>query len=77
MKTAHSRIGVLTVIAGLGVLGCENWRSQAIRRNQDSGLKSTSNLTDVDASIPKGERAELRSGTWSPQGREIERHFGK
>ena len=76
MKAAYYRVGVITVAAGLGLLGCENWRGQTLRHNASDDPTVSSKISDVDASIPKDEHASgSKSGTWSDQAREIESHF--
>ena len=77
MKTPYYRIGLVTIASAFGLLGCEKWQSQALRHNQDGDSATNSKLSDVDASIPKGERSSVTSGTWSQQAREIESHLGK
>ncbi len=76
MKLAYYRAGVLTVAAGLGLLGCETWRGQSLRQNQSDDPNVTTKISDVDASIPKNAHASgARTGTWSQEAREIEGHF--
>ena len=76
MKQAYYRVGVLTVVAGLGLLGCENWRGQSLRKNQPDDPEVSSKITDVDASVPKDSHSSGgKTGTWSDQAREIEGHF--
>ena len=73
MKSRLSRLGVLTVAACLGLLGCEHWRNGLRKDGADSSVDKASSL---DASVPRSEHATgTKSGAWSGQAREIESHF--
>ena len=79
MKASFSRVGVLTVFVGLGLLGCEQWRGQAIRRNQGdvpATVPAAGKTNEIDGSVPTSEHsASRRPGALSSEAREIEKHF--
>jgi hypothetical protein len=73
MKSRLSRIGVLTVAACLGLLGCEHWRS-GLRKDADGSMTKTG---DSDLAVPASQHAPGgRSGLLSQQARDIEKDFG-
>ena len=73
MKSRLSRLGVLTVAACLGLLGCEHWRNGL--RNEGAE-PSADKAASLDAAVPRSEHAAgTKTGAWSSQAREIESHF--
>lgn len=73
MKSRLSRLGVLTVAACLGLLGCEHWRHGLRKDDAESSMGKANSL---DASVDRSEHAAgTKSGAWSGQAREIESHF--
>ena len=78
MKASVSRVGLLTVFVGLGLLGCEQWRGQAIRRNgaDASSQAPADKANEMDSLVPPGQHSSsLRPGGLSSLAREIESHF--
>jgi hypothetical protein len=73
MKTRLSRLGALTVVACLGLLGCEHWHNGLRKDGDDSSVKK---MSDMDESALRAEHAAgTKTGAWSSQAREIESHF--
>jgi hypothetical protein len=69
MKIRLSRLGALTVVASLGLLGCEHWRN-GLRQDGEAGSK------DADAKIFASEHSgSVKPGSLSRQAQEIESHF--
>jgi hypothetical protein len=76
MKLPLYRLGVLTVGACLGILGCEYGRGNV--RHQADGMSTDTN-DEFHAGIPKGNHAggNVNPGTWSKQGQDIEQSLNR
>jgi hypothetical protein len=76
MKLPLYRLGVLTVGACLGILGCEYGRGNV--RHQADGMSTDTN-DEFHEGIPKGNHAggSITPGTLSKQGRDIEQSFNR
>ena len=73
MKSRLSRLGVLTVAACLGLLGCEHWRNGLRKDGADS---STAKAANPEFSVPASEHGPGgKSGMLSSQARDIEKDF--
>jgi hypothetical protein len=72
MKSRLSRLGVLTVAACLGLLGCEHWRNGLRKDGADSSADKSADEMSVPASQ---HRPGGRGGLLSSEARDIEKDF--
>jgi hypothetical protein len=73
MRSRLSRLGVLTVVAGLGLLGCEHWRN-GLRKDGGGSTEALSAAPNVDDPRTLHEPGGKLGGL-SDRSREIERNL--